>query len=75
MATLSQTAEKVAVVTHHLIELHSTPPSIYEKAALNITLIVLDVKKLSSHCNSLPLIAKPFSFSSLRCGTLSNAFP
>ena len=75
MATRSQIAEKATVLTHYLVELHSAPPeSVKRFPALSITLIVLAVRKLRSHCNSLPLIPKPFSFSiSLRCGTLSNA--
>jgi len=64
MATRSQIAERATVLTHYLVEIHSTPPESVKRFPLSITLIVLDVRELSSHCNSLPLISKPFSFSS-----------
>jgi len=46
-----------------------------ENAPRMPTFIVLDTRISSSHTNNLPLIPYPFNFSSsLRCGTLSNAF-
>jgi len=47
MTTRSQIAERAAVLTHYLVD--QCLQNLLKKLPLSITLIVLDVRKLSSH--------------------------